>query len=202
MNPSYIAPTPDPEAVKPLETWVSGTLDTQYQEIRTLQKVGGGSKKFCRLSGLRQVGDETPLPGYLEGRESVCYGVAPQYEPRQAESNTDLGDLVNLATTRWQHEISRPPPDLPPCSWLVETGLGWWYEDVAPGPSAQLLPEGDGDKNRGDGGEGTPGCISTPTQPGTKIPCTLTQGSGSDVSYSIERNASAATVGGGCCGHT
>ncbi len=113
-----------PEAVKFLDALLEGVSDTQHLEIRTLKKGGGGKKKFFGLDRLRQQGFEDALPGHLDGRENVYYGVAPRYEPRQAESDTDRGDAVNLATSLWLDEITRPAPDLPPFSWMIETSLG------------------------------------------------------------------------------
>ena len=113
-----------PEAVKFLDALLEGVPDTQYLEIRTLKKGGGGKKKFYNLDVLRQQGFEDALPGQLDGKENVYYGVAPRYEPRQAETDTDRGDAVNLATSLWLDEITRPAPDLPPFSWMIETSVG------------------------------------------------------------------------------
>lgn len=63
--------------------------------------------------------------------------------------------------------------------------------------NSRTLSEPDGEINGGKNRKGTPGCISIPTQPGTQIPCGLTQGSGSGTLHSTECNASAAT--GECC---
>ena len=52
------------------------------------------------------------------------------------------------------------------------------YGEVPDSPSSELLPEPNGEINGGKNRKGTPGCISTPTQPGTQIPGGLTQGSG------------------------
>ncbi len=78
-----------------------------------LTQVGGGVTEA-----------QDALPGHVDGRENVYYGVAPRYEPRQAETDTDRGDAVNLATSLWLDEITRPAPDLPPFSWMVETSMG------------------------------------------------------------------------------
>ena len=113
-----------PEAVELLEALLEGVPETQYLEIRTLKKGGGGKKNFFKLSRLRQEGIEAALPGYLDGLASIYYGVAPRHEARQGQSGTDRGDAVNLATTLWLDEITLPPPDLPPFSWMVETSVG------------------------------------------------------------------------------
>ena len=113
-----------PEAVKFLDALLEGVSGMQFLEIRTLKKGGGGRKNFYSLDVLRQQGIEGALPAHLDGNENVYYGVAPRYEPRQAESDADRGDAVNLATSLWLDEITRPAPGLPPFSWLVETSLG------------------------------------------------------------------------------
>lgn len=61
------------------------------------------------------------MPGHLDGKANIYYGVAPRYEVRQAEGDTDRGDAVNLATSLWLDEITVPPRELPPFSWMVET---------------------------------------------------------------------------------
>ena len=99
-----------PEAVKFLEALLEYVPDTQYLEIRTLKKGGGGKKKFFSLDSLRRQGFEDALPGHLDGKENVYYGVAPRYEPRQAETDTDRGDAVNLAISLWLDEITLPAP--------------------------------------------------------------------------------------------
>ncbi|MDA1129675.1 MAG: hypothetical protein O2913_13425, partial [Chloroflexi bacterium] len=114
-----------PEAIKFLDTLLDGVPDTEYLEIRTLMKGrGGGKKEFYSLADLREQGYEAALPEHLDGIENIYYGVAPRYEPRNAESATDRGDAVDLATTLWLDEITRPAPDLPPFSWMVETSVG------------------------------------------------------------------------------
>ena len=112
-----------PEAVKFLGALLEGIPGSQYLEIRTLKKGGAAKKNFYRLSQLRQRGFETALPGYLDGEQNIYYGVAPRYERREAESVTDHGDAVNLATSLWLDEITLPAQDLPPFSWMVETGV-------------------------------------------------------------------------------
>ena len=113
-----------PEAVKFLYALIEGVPDDQCLEIRTLKPGGGGKKNFYSLATIRQQGLETALHGHLDGKENVYYGVAPRFEARQAESEADRGDAVNLATTLWLDEITRPAPDLPPFSWIVETSVG------------------------------------------------------------------------------
>ena len=113
-----------PEAVKFLDVLLAGVPEDQYLEIRTLKPGGGGKKKFYSLSRLRQQGFEIALPGHLDGEQNIYYAVAPRYEPCQAESDTDRGDAVNLATSLWLDELTRPAPDLPPFSWMVETSIG------------------------------------------------------------------------------
>ena len=112
------------EAVRFLGALLDGVPDSEYLEIRTLKKGGGGRKEFYSLADLRQQGFETALPGHLDGKENIYYGVAPRSEPRKAESDTDRGDAVDLATCVWLDEITLPAPDLPPFSWMVETSVG------------------------------------------------------------------------------
>ena len=80
------------EAVEFLYALLEGIPDKQYLEIRTLKTGGGGKKNFYGLAGLRKKGFETALPGCLDGKENIYYGVAPRCEPLQAESDTDRGD--------------------------------------------------------------------------------------------------------------
>ena len=124
MAPQHSSDLPYAEAVKFLDALFDGVPDTQYLEIRTLKPGGGGRKRFHSLSELRQQGFEIALPGHLDGEENIYYGVAPRYEVRQAESDSDRGDAVNMATTLWLDEITLPAPDLPPFTWMVETSVG------------------------------------------------------------------------------
>ena len=112
------------EAVKFLDALLEGVSDNQHLEIRTLKPRGGAKKNFYNLARLRRKGFAAALPGHLDGKENVYYGVAPRYESRKAASDTDRGDAVNLATCVWLDEITCPAPDLPPFSWMVETSLG------------------------------------------------------------------------------
>ncbi len=113
-----------PEAVKLLTALMEGVPGTQYLEIRTIKKGGGAKKKFHALSQLRKHGFDTALPGGLDGNQNIYYGVAPRYEALEAGSDSDRGDAVDLATSLWFDEITRPAPDLPPLSWMVETSIG------------------------------------------------------------------------------
>ena len=113
-----------PEAVKLLDALMDGVPDTDHLEIRTFKKGGGARKQFHKLQNLRQQGFETALPAHLDGKKNIYYGVTPRYEPRKAESDNDRGDAVNMATSLWLDEITRPAPDLPRFSWMVETSLG------------------------------------------------------------------------------
>ena len=122
--PSTSPATSSPETVEFLKALLEGVPDDQYLEIRTMEKGRGARKKFYGLSRLRERGFEIALPGYLDGKANIYYGVAPRYEQRQAESDTDRGDAVNLITTLWLDEITSPVPDLLPFSWMVETSVG------------------------------------------------------------------------------
>lgn len=116
MAPQLSANLSYPEAAEFLEALFDGVPDSEYLEIRTLKSGGGGKKRFYDLASLRQQGFDAALPGRLDGKENVYYGAAPRFEPRQAGSETDRGDAVNLATSLWLDEITRPAPDLPPFS--------------------------------------------------------------------------------------
>ena len=113
-----------PEAAKLLTALMEGVLGTQYLEIRTIKKGGGAKKKFHALSQLRKHGFDTALPRGLDGKQNIYYGVAPRYEALKAVLDSDRGDAVDLATSIWFDEITRPAPDLPPLSWMVETSIG------------------------------------------------------------------------------
>ena len=110
-----------PEAVKLLDALMSGVPDSDFLEIRTFKNGGGGKKQFYKLQDLRQKGFEIALPAHLDGKTNIYYGVTPRYEPRKAESADNHGDAVNMATSLWLDEITRPVPNLPPFSWMVET---------------------------------------------------------------------------------
>ena len=60
-----------PEAVKFLAALLEGIPESQYLEIRTLKKSGGGKKNFYSLSRLRQQGFEIALPGHLDGQQNI-----------------------------------------------------------------------------------------------------------------------------------
>ena len=124
MSPQLSADLSYPEAVKFLDALLEGVPDNQHLEIRTLKPSGGAKKNFYSLARLRRRGFGAALPGPLDGKENVYYGVAPRYESRKAESDSDRGDAVNLVTTLWLDEITCPAPNLPPFSWMVETSLG------------------------------------------------------------------------------
>ena len=113
-----------PEAVKFLDALLQGVPEDQHLEIRTLKPHGGGTKNFYTLARLRRSGFAAALPGHLDGKQNIYYGVSPRYESRKAESDADRGDAVNLATCVWLDEITRPAPDLPPFSWMLQTSLG------------------------------------------------------------------------------
>ena len=112
------------EAVKFLDALMEGVPEDQHLEIRTLKKGGGGRKEFYRLADLHRQGFATALPGHLDGKENVYYGVAPRYEHRKAESDADRGDAIDMATCVWLDEITCPAPALPRFSWMVETSVG------------------------------------------------------------------------------
>jgi len=113
-----------PEAVKLLDALMEGVPDDQYLEIRTFIKGGRARKQFFKLQDIRLKEFESALPANLDGKTNIYYGVTPRYEPRKAESRNDRGDAVNMATSLWLDEITRPAPDLPRFSWMVETSLG------------------------------------------------------------------------------
>jgi len=123
MSPQRLGDVSYPEAVKFLEALFEDVPDDQNLEIRTLKPRGGAKKNCYSLVRLRRKGFAAALPGHLDGKENVYYGVAPRYESRKAASDTDRGDAVNLATCVWLDEITCPAPDLPPFSWMVQTSI-------------------------------------------------------------------------------
>jgi hypothetical protein len=111
------------DAVPFLEALLTGVPGDQFLEIRTIAKGGTSHKRFHSIDTLRAQGIAPALPLYLDGKENIYYGVAPRYEKREAKTNEDRGDAVNLASAVWFDEITKTPPDLPPFSWLIETSL-------------------------------------------------------------------------------
>jgi hypothetical protein len=111
------------DAVPFLEALLTGVPGGQFLEIRTIAKGGTSRKEFYSIGDLRQQGIASSLPLYLDGKENVYYGVAPRYEKREAKTDEDRGDAVNLATAIWFDEITKAPPALPPFSWMVETSF-------------------------------------------------------------------------------
>jgi hypothetical protein len=111
------------DAVPFLEALLTGVPGNQFLEIRTIAKGGASRKRFHAIDTLREQGIATALPLYLDGKENIYYGVAPRYERREAKTDDDRGDAVSLATAVWFDEIKKPPPDLPPFSWMVETSF-------------------------------------------------------------------------------
>ena len=58
------------------------------------------------------------LPFHLDGKANIYYGICPRV--RQQGTADAVGEAVGV----WFDEITRPPPDLPRFSWLVETSIG------------------------------------------------------------------------------
>ena len=73
------------ETVKFLDALLEGVPDSQHLEIRTLKAGGGAKKNFYSLARLRRRGFAAALPGHLDGKENVYYGVAPRYEALEKE---------------------------------------------------------------------------------------------------------------------
>lgn len=72
------------------------------------------------------------------------YGAASAAHPTIAQA-------VGQSVAVWVDEITVPPPDLPLCSWLFETSLGWRNGDGAAGSSPPLLTEADLEMDGGGG---------------------------------------------------
>ena len=58
------------------------------------------------------------LPFRLDGKTNIYYGICPRIR------REGTADAVGEAVAVWFDEITLPPPDLPPFSWLVETSVG------------------------------------------------------------------------------
>ena len=80
--PSTSPATSRPASAEFLKALFEGVPDDQYLEIRTMEKGRGARKKFYKLSRLREQGFEVALPGYLDGKANIYYGVAPKLTPR------------------------------------------------------------------------------------------------------------------------
>ncbi len=111
------------DAVPFLEALLTGVPGNQFLELRTIAKGGASRKRFYLIDNLRGQGIASALPLHLDSKENVYYGVAPRYEKLEAKTGEDRGDAVNLATAIWFDEITKPPPELPPFSWMVETSF-------------------------------------------------------------------------------
>lgn len=101
-----------------LEALLRPATPDSYLEIRPLPDERNRHRSWHRVRDLRNTGFEAVLPFHLDGKSNIYYGVCPRV--RQGGTGAD----VSQATAIWFDEISRPPPDLPGFSWMVETSPG------------------------------------------------------------------------------
>lgn len=106
------------EAADFLESLLRPATPDSYLEIRPMQGGDVIGRAWHRVGDLRSNGFETALPLHLDGKASVYYGVCPRVR------RGGTGEDVSQAVAVWFDEITRPAPDLPPFSWMLETSPG------------------------------------------------------------------------------
>ena len=93
--------------------------DEQFLHFRIIAPGGPVLKQMYLFIGeLNPNGFDAGLPRQYDGQANVYYGVAT----RTRREGT--GAAVGVATCIWFDEFTRPAPDLPQFSWLVETSPG------------------------------------------------------------------------------
>ena len=114
--------SPYAEAAEFLEALFHGAPDDHYLELRPITPRGASKKEVSRsYHTIRDLKDGTNILASsiaLDGKMNNYYGVAP----RKRKGGT--ADDVGVAGAIWFDEITRPAPDLPPFSWVVETSPG------------------------------------------------------------------------------
>jgi hypothetical protein len=75
-------------------------------------------RAWHRVGDLRNRGFENALPLHLDGKVNIYYGICP----RIGKGGT--AEDVSQATSIWLDEITKPAPDLPPFSCIIETSPG------------------------------------------------------------------------------
>ena len=106
------------EAVPFLEALLSKANPGYFLEIRAVSRQGRVYQFYHQVRNLMNKGMALALPFRLDGKANIYYGICPRVR-RQGTA-----DAVGEAVAVWFDEITRPPPDLPPFDWLVETSIG------------------------------------------------------------------------------
>lgn len=106
------------QAVPFLMALLSRANPDYYLEIRVIPRQGRPYQYYHLIRNLFLKGMVAALPFHLDGKANIYYGICPRVR-RQGTA-----DAVSEAVAVWFDEITRPPPDLPPFSWLVETSVG------------------------------------------------------------------------------
>ena len=98
-----------------LEALLRPATPDSYLEIRPMRGGEVVERQWHRVGDLRQYGFSRALPVHLDGRANAYYAVCPRVQ------RGGTGADVSQAVAVWFDEITRPAPDLPAPSWLVET---------------------------------------------------------------------------------
>jgi hypothetical protein len=106
------------QAVPFLEALLDQASHAHFLEIRAITPLGKVDQHYYQIADLFDRGMAVALPLHLDGKANIYYGVCP----RAREEGT--ANAVETATAVWFDEITRPAPDLPPFSWLVQTSTG------------------------------------------------------------------------------
>lgn len=106
------------QAVPFLEALLAKANPSYFLEIRVISPRGGVHQYYHPIRNLFANGMVSALPFPWDGEANVYYGVCPRIRP------AGKADAVGQAVAVWFDEITIPPPELPPFSWLVETSVG------------------------------------------------------------------------------
>jgi hypothetical protein len=101
-----------------LEALLKPATPDSYLEIRPLPDGEHQYRAWHRVGDLRQHGFERALPIHLDGKVNIYFGACPRI------GKAGKAEDVSQATAVWFDEITKPAPDLPPFSWMVETRPG------------------------------------------------------------------------------
>ena len=93
--------------------------DAQLLGLRIITRDGPVvDQQYHRIGGLKANGFDTAIPTHYDGGANLYLGVVT----RTRREGT--GDAAGAAPAIWFDEFTRPAPDLPPLSWIVETPPG------------------------------------------------------------------------------
>ena len=106
------------QAVPFLEALLAKANPSYFLEIRVISPRGRVHQYYHPIRDLFANGMVSALPFPWDGEANVYYGVCPRIRP------AGKADAVGQAVAVWFDEITIPPPELPPFSWLVETSVG------------------------------------------------------------------------------